>query len=160
MAPRLHPDVAIGVDAALAQGMSRHDPARERVVAVEGHARAAQLLGRRLPSAGRDQQVGAVERTILASRHGCGEGLDRRAGIAHARVGQPAHEQQGGRSRDDGGKLCERRLAQRREGRSRLRCDRAGHGLVVRARDLAEEAVDGEFPHPRSVAPCGVFSTR
>ena len=102
--------------------------------------------------AGRDEQVGAVERTVLAFRYGCGEGLDRRAGIAHARVGKPAHEQQGRRARDDGGELCERCLAQRLEGRSRLRCDRPGNCLVVRARDLTEEAVDGECPHGRSLA--------
>ena len=104
--------------------------------------------GGRRRDAGGDEQVGAVPRAVLVLRHGRGERLDRRAGVAHAGVGQAAHEEQRGRAGDDRGQLGQRRLAQRRDRHAGLAGQRAGHGLVVRARDLAEEAVHGERRSP------------
>ena len=152
MAAGAHPVVGVGIDAEAAQRVPRQHPARERVVAVERHAGAAQLLGRRRAGPRGDQQVGAVPGAVLVLGHRRRERLDRRAGVAHARVRQAAHEEQRGGARDDLGQLGQRRLAQRRDRHAGLVGEHARHRLVVRPRDLAEEAVDGELGHRRRVA--------
>ena len=150
VAARAHPDVAVGIDAELAQRVARQHPARERVVAVEGHARAAQLLGRR-PSrvARRDEQIGAVERRrprLPAPAPRAARSARRRRACACTadrtrRAGRAA------RRRRPGARPAASRATARSVtpvcARERLR-----DGLVVRARDLTEEAVDGERSAP------------
>ncbi len=153
VAARAHPDVAVGIDAELAQRVARQHPARERVVAVVGHARAAQLLGRRRATR-RARRAGRRGRTAPSSSSG--------TGAASGSMGAPASRMRVyGRPHTKssaGGPATT-------SGRSASGVSRSGSnvtpvcvgdgvrdGLVVRSRDLAEEAVDGERRHPRRVA--------
>ena len=128
--------------------MARHDPARERVVAVERDARAAQLLGRRRHRPGGDEQVGAVDRRPSSSPGTGAASGSIGAPASRLRVyGRPHTKSSAGGPAHDRRQIGERGLAQRLELTSGLDGQLGRHRLVVGSRGLAEEAVDGERRH-------------
>ena len=154
VAARAHPHVAVGIDAELAQRMAGHHPARERVVAVEGDARAAQLRRLRLPRspARRGDRRGRRRRPRPRApapraapprrpRRACGCTADRTRRAVPAGLPTPPGDR----------RAASPATAPPHAGRPAPTT--LGDGLVVRARDLAEEAVNGERWHRRRVAP-------